>query len=86
LLNGALIALCVAAAAGLWFRSWQVGAIICAALIINMLAGALAGVGVPLALRRMGIDPALAGGVVLTTFTDSIGFASLLGLGTLFLT
>jgi magnesium transporter len=41
---------------------------------------------VPLALRRLGIDPALAGGVVLTTVTDMVGFASLLGLGTLFLT
>jgi magnesium transporter len=85
-LNGVLIAIGVGLVAAVWFRDWQVGAIICAALIINILAGALAGVGVPLALRRMGIDPALAGGVILTTFTDSIGFASLLGLGTLFLT
>lgn len=86
LLNGALLAVAVGAAATVWFHDLAVGAIICAALIINMLAGALAGVGVPLALRRMGIDPALAGGVILTTVTDSVGFASLLGLGTLFLT
>jgi magnesium transporter len=44
------------------------------------------GVSVPLILRRLGIDPALAGGVVLTTVTDTVGFASLLGLGALFLT
>lgn len=86
LLNGFGLAVLVGIAAGAWFHDWAVGAIICAALVINMLAGALAGVGVPLALRRMGIDPALAGGTILTTFTDSIGFASLLGLGTLFLT
>jgi magnesium transporter len=53
--------------------------------MINLFAAALAGVGVPLILKRMGIDPALAGGVILTTVTDVIGFASLLGLGTLFL-
>ncbi|MET0659963.1 MAG: magnesium transporter [Steroidobacteraceae bacterium] len=86
LLNGFGLAVLVGLAAGAWFHNWAVGVIICAALVINMLAGALAGVGVPLALRRMGIDPALAGGTILTTFTDSIGFASLLGLGTLFLT
>ena len=60
--------------------------IIFAALMINLFAAALAGVGVPLMLKRLGIDPALAGGVVLTTVTDTVGFASLLGLGTLFLT
>ena len=60
--------------------------IIFAALVINLLAASLAGVGVPLALKRFGIDPALAGGVILTTVTDTVGFASLLGLGTLFLT
>jgi magnesium transporter len=46
----------------------------------------MAGVGVPLLLKRLGIDPAIAGGVVLTTVTDVVGFAALLGLGTFFLT
>jgi magnesium transporter len=86
LLNGLLLAALVGICAGIWFDQWQVGLIICAALLINMLAAALVGVGVPLTLKRLGIDPALAGGVVLTTFTDCIGFASLLGLGALFLT
>ena len=63
-----------------------IGLIIFAALMINLFAAALAGVGVPLMLKRLGIDPALAGGVILTTVTDTVGFASLLGLGTLFLT
>jgi magnesium transporter len=86
LLNGAMLATLVGLAAGIWFQTWTIGAIIFAALMINLLAAALAGVSVPLLLRRLGIDPALAGGVVLTTVTDIVGFASLLGLGTLFLT
>jgi magnesium transporter len=85
-LNGLGLALLVGVAAGIWFGQWKVGAIICAALLINLFAAALVGVGVPLTLKRLGIDPAIAGGVVLTTFTDCIGFASLLGLGALFLT
>lgn len=86
LLNGVILAGLVGLAAGVWFHTWAIGLIIFAALLINLFAAALAGVGVPLLLRRLGIDPALAGGVVLTTVTDTVGFASLLGLGTLFLT
>jgi magnesium transporter len=86
LLNGVLLAGLVGVAAGIWFHTWTIGLIIFAALMINLFAAALAGVGVPLVLRRLGIDPALAGGVVLTTVTDTVGFSSLLGLGTLFLT
>jgi magnesium transporter len=84
-LNGLALATLVGLAAGIWFHEWRLGLIICTALLINLVAAALVGVGVPLTLRRLGIDPALAGGVVLTTFTDCIGFASLLGLGALFL-
>ena len=86
LLNGVLLAGLVGVAAALYFHEWTIGLIIFAALLINLFAAALAGVFVPLLLRRLGIDPALAGGVVLTTVTDTVGFASLLGLGTLFLT
>ena len=86
MLNGMFLALLVGLTAGVWFSDWKIGAIICAALMINMFAAAMAGVGVPLVLKKLGIDPALAGGVILTTFTDCIGFASLLGLGTIFLT
>lgn len=85
-LNGAALAVFVGFASALWFKDWKVGGIIFAALMINMVAAALSGVGVPLILKRLGIDPALAGGVVLTTVTDTIGFASLLGLGAFFLT
>jgi magnesium transporter len=86
LLNGAVLAAFVGIASALWFQNWKVGAIIFAALMINLVAAASAGVGVPLMLKRLGIDPALAGGVVLTTVTDTVGFASLLGLGAFFLT
>lgn len=86
LLNGMALSSTVALAAGIWFEKWAIGLIIFSALMINLFAAALAGVGVPLLLKRMGIDPALAGGVILTTVTDTVGFASLLGLGTLFLT
>jgi magnesium transporter len=68
-----------------WLGTWMIAAIIAAAMLINLLAAAIVGVVVPLTLRRMQIDPALAAGVILTTFTDCIGFATLLGLGTIFL-
>ena len=86
LLNGFVVASLVGLAAGLWFKTSAIGLVIFAALMINLLATALAGVCVPLIMKRLGIDPAIAGSVVLTTVTDVIGFASLLGLGTLFLT
>lgn len=85
LLNGFVVASVVGFAAGLWFKQVMLGLVVFAALMINLLAAALAGVGVPLILKRFGIDPAIAGGVVLTTVTDVVGFASLLGLGALFL-
>ena len=85
LLNGLLWALVVAAFALLWFRDWRIGLIIAAAMMTNLMAAALSGVGIPLLLKRLGIDPALAGGVVLTTVTDCLGFMTLLGLGAIFL-
>jgi Mg2+ transporter (mgtE) len=86
LLNGVAIASLVGLAAGLWYQQWTIGLIIFAALMINLFAAALAGVSVPIILKRLGIDPAIAGGVILTAVTDVVGFASLLGLGTFFLT
>ena len=68
-----------------WFHDARIGAIIGAAMIVNLIAAALAGIFIPLIQRRMGVDPALAGSVVLTTFTDVIGFMTFLGLGTIFL-
>ena len=67
------------------YGTWNLAGIIAAAMMVNLLAAALVGVLIPLLLKRMRIDPALSAGVILTTFTDCIGFATLLGLGTLFL-
>jgi magnesium transporter len=86
LLNGVVLSTLLGLIGWFWFGRWSIGAIVFAALMMNMFAAALVGVGVPIALKRMGIDPAIAGSVVVTTFTDCIGFASLLGLGTWFLT
>jgi magnesium transporter len=86
LLNGVGLAVIVAISTMVVFSDWRVSAIIGAALIINLLAAALAGFTVPLALTKLRIDPALAGTVVLTTVTDCVGFAAFLGLGTIFLT
>ena len=85
LLNGLAWATVVAAVEFLWFRNPLIAAVIFAAMVLNLFAAALAGVLVPLGLKRFGVDPAVAGGVIVTTVTDVIGFASLLGLGTLVL-
>lgn len=84
LMNGVLWAAVVAVTASLWFSDWNIGAIIAAAMVINLVTAALMGAVLPLFMTRMGIDPALAGGVVLTTVTDVVGFVSFLGLATLF--
>lgn len=84
-LNGLIWALVVAFLAILWFNSWQIGGIIAAAILLNLLCAALAGVVIPLVLRELSIDPALAGGVILTTVTDMVGFLAFLGLATLVL-
>ena len=84
LLNGILWAGVVAVAASLWFDDWNLGIIIAAAIVINMVTAAVTGAVLPLLLSRIKIDPALAGGVVLTTVTDVVGFVSFLGLATLF--
>jgi magnesium transporter len=83
-LNGILLSLVVAVAASLWFGDWLIGAIIAAAMVINLITAALAGTLIPMVMNRLEIDPALAGGVVLTTVTDVVGFFSFLGLATLF--
>ena len=83
-LNGMLWSLVVALAASLWFQDWLIGAIIAAAMVINLVTAGVAGTVIPLLMKRYDIDPALAGGVVLTTVTDVVGFMSFLGLATVF--
>lgn len=85
LLNGLLWALVVAAFTIIWFQDLQIAWIIAVALTVNLIAGAFAGAVIPVLLKRMGIDPALAGSVVLTTFTDVIGILAFLGLATVIL-
>ena len=82
-LNGILWSSVVALAVYLWFESVFLGIVIAAALLINLIIGAISGVSLPLILARLKIDPALAGGVILTTITDIVGFISLLGIATL---
>ena len=82
--NGLLWASVVAVAASVWFNDWHIGLIIAAAMVINLITAALTGAVIPLLMTRAKIDPALAGGVVLTTVTDVVGFVSFLGLATLF--
>lgn len=83
-LNGLCWALVAGTAAWLWFDDTSLGIIFALAMIINLLTAALAGAFLPLLLKTLRIDPALAGGVVLTTITDVVGFLAFLGLATLF--
>jgi magnesium transporter len=85
ILNGMVWAVIVAIVSWLWFDDAGIAIILAAAMILNLLAASLCGVIIPLALKRVGIDPALSGAVILTTVTDVIGFLSFLGLATLFL-
>jgi magnesium transporter len=84
-INGLLWALVVGAVALMWFGDLELSLVIAIAIALNLIVAALSGVGIPLLLRRLRIDPALAGGVVLTTVTDVIGFVVFLGLGTIIL-
>ncbi|ADZ91028.1 magnesium transporter [Marinomonas mediterranea] len=84
-LNGILWATVIAAMTALWFDNLQIAYIIAAAIIINLLFAAITGTMLPVILKKLGVDPALAGSVILTTVTDVVGFLSFLGLATLFL-
>jgi magnesium transporter len=68
-----------------WKGSWVLGVVIGSALVFNLFVGALAGASVPIVLRWLRIDPAVASSVIVTTFTDCFGFLSFLGLATLLL-
>ncbi len=84
-LNGLIWAMAVALVTTLWYRDIELGAVIALAMIINLVVAAVSGVLLPILISRLGIDPALAGGVALTTVTDVVGFFSLLALAALFL-
>lgn len=84
-LNGMIWAIVVAIVVMFWFKDIKMGGVIAAAMAANLVCASIAGVTIPILLRKLRIDPALAGGVVLTTITDVIGIFSFLGLATLLL-
>jgi magnesium transporter len=83
--NGVIWAIAIAIVTIFWFGSISLGVLMGSAIIINLVAAALAGVTIPIMLKRFGIDPALSGGVLLTTVTDVVGFMAFLGFATLFI-
>ena len=86
LLNGFTWSIVVSVLAVVLFQTtWEIGLIVGAAMLLNIFASAIAGVAIPFLLKKMGIDPALAGGVWMITLTDVLGFVTFLGLATLFL-
>ena len=85
LLNSFLWASVIGVLSSYWFDNYLIGVVIGIAMIANLFFAALSGVLVPILLKKIGADPALGGGVILTTITDVIGFFSFLALGTIFL-
>jgi magnesium transporter len=83
--NGLLWALTVALATIAWHQNYLVALALALAMVINLVFAALSGVLIPIVIRRGGVDPAVASGVILTTVTDVVGFFAFLGLATLFL-
>ena len=83
--NGLAFAALTALVAFVWFASPAISGVIAAAILINFLAAGLAGILVPLTLKRLGADPAVASSVFVTTVTDVVGFFSFLGLATVIL-
>lgn len=84
-INGVFWALLVAVVTAVWFGTWDIGLLIAVALAVNLFVAALCGYCIPLVLGRLRVDPALAGGVILTTITDVVGYGVFLGLGAAFL-
>lgn len=84
-LNGLLWAATMAAIAIFWFDNVSLGLVIASAMVLTLIIAALAGTLVPILLKKFDIDPAVAGGVIVTTVTDVVGFFIFLGLGSIFL-
>lgn len=83
MLNGLAFALVMGVVAAIWFKSPELGVVMGVAIIVNLIAAALAGVLIPLALDKADIDPAVASGPFVTTVTDIVGFFAFLGVATL---
>ena len=85
LMNGLFFALLAGGLSWLWFRDLEVATILAVAMLVNLIIAALSGLLVPLGLQRVGVDPAVASSVLLTTITDVVGFFVFLGLAAVFL-
>ena len=85
LLNGVAFAILMGAIAYFWFHDDRLGIVIAAAMIVNLLAAALAGIFIPIALNKWKFDPAVSSTVFVTTVTDVVGFFSFLGLASIWL-
>lgn len=85
LINGLIFALIMGIVGLIWFGSLNLGYVIAAAMVINMVVAGLAGTAIPVVLERLGIDPALASGAFVTTVTDVVGFFAFLGLAAMVL-
>jgi magnesium transporter len=84
--NGMVLSILVGGITYLWFESYVLSLVISIAMVINLISSAIAGILIPIILRKFNQDPAIAGSVVVTTVTDVIGFFSFLGLAAIFLT
>ena len=84
-LNGLLLSTIMGTVVFLWFGSSHLGAVIAAAMVVNLIAAALAGILIPLTLNHFKLDPAPASGVFVTMITDCVGFFAFLGLASLWL-
>ena len=85
IVNGILLSILVGGITYLWFDDIIIATLICVAMVTNLIFSAIAGIFIPIILRKFNQDPAIAGSVVVTTVTDVIGFFSFLGLATVFL-
>ncbi|MDB5655102.1 MAG: magnesium transporter [Tardiphaga sp.] len=83
LMNGIAFAVITGVAAVLWFKIPALGVVIGLAMLVNMIAGALGGILIPMVLEKVKADPAVASGTFVTTVTDVVGFFSFLGIATL---
>jgi len=85
IVNGILLSVLVGGITYFWFDDMLIAALICVAMVANLICSAIAGIFIPIILRKFNQDPAIAGSVVVTTVTDVVGFFSFLGLASLFL-
>ena len=83
-LNGIIFAAITALIVQLWFKEINLSILIAVAMVLNMMVAGLFGILVPVSLKKLNIDPAIASSVFVTTITDVIGFLSFLGLGAYF--